>query len=35
MKTLGVPIALTAIAFLVGLAVIPFSPETKGKNLPN
>jgi MFS family permease len=34
MKTLGVPIALTAIAFVIGLAVIPFSPETKGKNLP-
>jgi MFS family permease len=35
MKTLGVPIALTALAFVVGLAVIPFSPETKGKSLPN
>jgi MFS family permease len=34
MKTLGVPIALTAIAFIIGLAVIPFSPETKGKDLP-
>jgi len=35
MKTLGVPIALTAIVFLVGLAVIPFAPETKGLELPN
>ncbi|WP_213226107.1 MFS transporter [Caballeronia sp. NK8] len=35
MKTLGVPIALTAIAFLVGLAVIPFAPETRGQELPN
>ncbi|HEV7836329.1 MAG TPA: MFS transporter, partial [Caballeronia sp.] len=31
MKTLGVPIALTAIAFVIGLAVIPFAPETKGQ----
>ena len=35
MKTLGVPIALTAIAFLVGLAVIPLAPETRGQELPN
>ncbi|WP_277182377.1 MFS transporter [Caballeronia sp. BR00000012568055] len=35
MKTLGVPIALTAIVFLVGLAVIPLAPETKGQELPN
>lgn len=34
MKTLGVPIALTAIAFVIGLAVIPFAPETKGQDLP-
>jgi hypothetical protein len=32
--TLGTPIALTAIAFLVGLALIPFAEETKGKPLP-
>jgi len=32
--TLGVPVALTSIAFLIGLAVIPLSPETKGKVLP-
>jgi MFS family permease len=35
MKTLGVPIALTAIAFVIGLAVIPFAPETKGQDLPS
>jgi MFS family permease len=35
MKTLGVPIALTAIAFVIGLAVIPFAPETKGQDLPH
>jgi MFS family permease len=35
MKTLGVPIAITAVAFLIGLAVIPFAPETKGQELPN
>ncbi|SAK39182.1 MFS transporter [Caballeronia ptereochthonis] len=35
MKTLGVPIALTAIAFLIGLAVIPLAPETKGQELPS
>ncbi|MDR5757468.1 MFS transporter [Caballeronia sp. LZ035] len=35
MKTLGVPIALTGIVFLVGLAVIPFAPETRGQELPN
>jgi MFS family permease len=35
MKTLGVPIALTAIAFVIGLAVIPFAPETKGQYLPH
>jgi MFS family permease len=34
MGTLGVPIALTAIAFIVGLAVIPFAPETRGEILP-
>jgi MFS family permease len=32
--TLGTPIALTAIAFLVGLALIPFAEETKGRPLP-
>jgi MFS family permease len=32
--TLGIPIALTAVAFLVGLALIPLAEETKGKPLP-
>jgi MFS family permease len=34
MHTLGVPVALTAIAFVVGLFIIPFAPETKGQALP-
>jgi len=34
MGTLGVPIALTAIAFAIGLLVIPLSIETKGQKLP-
>jgi len=33
--TLGVPIALTAIAFGLGLLVMPFAIETKGKPLPD
>lgn len=32
--SLGVPIALTALAFVVGLLVLPFGEETKGKPLP-
>jgi MFS family permease len=32
--TLGTPIACTAAAFLVGLAIIPFALETRGKPLP-
>jgi hypothetical protein len=34
MHTLGVPVALTALAFVVGLFIIPFAPETKGETLP-
>jgi len=34
MQTLGVPVALTALAFVIGLFVIPFAPETKGETLP-
>ncbi|SEK08198.1 MFS transporter [Paraburkholderia diazotrophica] len=34
MHTLGVPVALTAVAFIVGLFIIPFAPETKGEELP-
>lgn len=33
-QTLGVPVALTSVAFLVGLALLPFGVETKGKPLP-
>jgi MFS family permease len=34
MRTLGMPIALTAIVFVLGLAIIPFAPETTGQDLP-
>jgi MFS family permease len=34
MGTLGTPVALTAIAFGIGLLVIPFAAETRGKPLP-
>ncbi len=33
--TLGKPVALTAIAFGIGLLVIPFGVETRGKVLPD
>jgi MFS family permease len=32
--SLGVPVAVTALAFVVGLLVLPFAEETKGKPLP-
>ena len=32
--SLGVPVALTALAFAVGLFVLPFAEETRGKPLP-
>ncbi len=32
--TLGSPIALTSLAFLVGLVVLPLAAETRGKPLP-
>jgi MFS family permease len=35
MGTLGTPVALTAIAFGVGLLVIPFAVETRGQRLPD
>lgn len=35
MGTLGVPIALTAIIFAVGLLAVPFSRETRGLGLPD
>jgi MFS family permease len=34
MGTLGKPVAITAIGFGIGLLVIPFSMETRGKVLP-
>jgi hypothetical protein len=33
-KTIGTPVALTSLAFLVGLLLLPWSFETKGKELP-
>ena len=33
-KTLGMPVAWTSAAFLLGLLVIPFGEETRGKALP-
>jgi len=33
-QTLGIPVALTAVAFIVGLLLLPFGVETKGKPLP-
>src|SRR5580692_4197675 len=32
--SLGIPVAMTAIAFGVGLLLIPFGAETRGRNLP-
>ena len=32
--TLGTPVAYTALAFLAGIAVIPFAMETRGQALP-
>lgn len=32
--TLGLPVALTAVAFAIGLIVIPLAPETRGEPLP-
>jgi len=32
--SLGMPVAYTALAFLLGLAVIPFALETRGQRLP-
>jgi MFS family permease len=34
MGTLGKPVALTAIVFGIGLLIIPFGEETKGRTLP-
>ena len=35
MGTLGKPVAFTAIAFGIGLLIIPFADETRGKVLPD
>ena len=32
--TIGKPVALTAIAFLIGMLLLPFGEETRGKPLP-
>ena len=34
MHTIGTPVAITAVAFLVGLAILPFAQETRGETLP-
>ena len=33
-QTFGIPVAMMALAFVVGLALVPFGEETKGKQLP-
>jgi MFS family permease len=33
-QTLGIPVALTSIGFLIGLLLLPFGEETKGRPLP-
>lgn len=33
-QNIGVPVALTSIAFLIGLMLLPFGVETKGRPLP-
>jgi len=33
-QTFGIPVAMMALAFVVGLALVPFGEETKGKRLP-
>jgi len=33
--SLGVPVAVTAAVFVIGLAILPFALETKGRLLPN
>ena len=32
--TIGIPIAITSVAFVVGLALLPLGVETKGSGLP-
>lgn len=33
-QTLGTPVALTSLAFVIGLLLLPFAAETKGEPLP-
>ena len=33
-QTIGIPVAMSALVFLLGLALVPFGEETKGKHLP-
>ena len=33
-QTIGTPVALTSIAFAIGLLLLPFGEETRGKSLP-
>jgi MFS family permease len=33
-QTFGIPVAMIALAFVVGLALVPLGEETKGKRLP-
>jgi MFS family permease len=33
-QTMGTPIAFTALAFVVGISLLPFAEETRGKPLP-
>src|SRR3954452_4289409 len=34
MQTIGTPVAITSVAFLIGLALLPLAHETRGKELP-
>ena len=34
-QTLGVPVALTAFAFVAGILLLPFGEETRGRPLPS
>lgn len=34
MHTIGTPVALTSVAFLLGIALLPWGEETRGKELP-
>ena len=35
MQTIGTPVALTAIAFAIGLLIVPLAIETRGERLPS